>query len=220
MFGAQVRRASLLARQGRVSHARALIRSLAATMPEQERAKLSAEVQLLREVQDYRQAYALQSQLAARWPEDNDLAYDSAMLAEKIGDLAAMERWLRQIIARQPDYHHALNALGYSWADRGKNLAQAQSLIEQALQHAPNDPYIMDSLGWVQFRQGQSAQALQVLQQAFDKRPDAEIAAHLGEVLWSLQQSDRALKIWREGLRQNSANEVLNQTLKRLGVQP
>lgn len=220
VFGAQVRRASLLARQGRVSHARALIRSLAASTPEQERAKLSAEVQLLREVQDYRQAYALQSQLAARWPEDNDLAYDSAMLAEKIGDLAAMERWLRQIIARQPDYHHALNALGYSWADRGKNLAQAQSLIEQALQHAPNDPYIMDSLGWVQFRQGQSAQALQVLQQAFDKRPDAEIAAHLGEVLWSLQQSDRALKIWREGLRQNSANEVLNQTLKRLGVQP
>lgn len=220
LFGAQVRRASLLARQGRLSHARALIRSLPADTPEDERMKASAEVQLLREVHDYAPAYALQKKIMARWPEDNDLAYDTAMLAEKIGDIATMERVLRQIIARQPDYHHALNALGYSWADRGKNLSQAQTLIEQALRHAPGDPYIMDSLAWVQFRQGKRTQAAQLLRQAFDKHPDAEIAAHLGEVLWSLEQREAALQVWRTGLRLNATNEVLKKTLKRLGVQP
>ena len=220
LFGAQVRRASLLARQGRLSHARALIQSLPATTPEDERMKLSAEVQLLRNAQQYQDAYELQGRLVALAPQDNDLLYDQAMLAEKAGHQEVMEQLLRKIIARQPDYHHAYNALGYVLADRGVQLEEARQLIEKALEYAPGDPYITDSLGWVQFRLGNLPRALELLQSAYKKRPDAEIAAHLGEVLWTLQQQDAARNIWREGLRQSPDNEVLQGTLRRLGVQP
>ncbi|QNP59168.1 tetratricopeptide repeat protein [Paenacidovorax monticola] len=220
LFGAQVRRASLLARQGRLAHARALIRSLPAKTPEDERMKLSAEVQLLRDAQQYKEAYALQAQVVAMEPDNNDLVYDQAMLAEKAGNPEAMEQLLRKIIARQPDYHHAYNALGYALADRGVHLAEAKRLIEKAMAHAPGDPFITDSLGWVEFRLGNRAEALRLLESAFEKRPDPEIAAHLGEVLWSMQQRDSALAIWRQGLRMSADNDILLNTLKRLGVQP
>lgn len=220
LFGAQVRRASLLARQGRLAHGRALIRSLPAKTPEEERMKLSAEVQLLRDAQQYQEAYELQGKLVALAPDNNDLVYDQAMLAEKAGHFDTMEQLLRKIIARQPDYHHAYNALGYSLADRGVRLGEAKSLVEEALRHAPGDPFITDSMGWVHFRLGNRAEALRLLEEAFAKRPDAEIAAHLGEVLWSLQQRDTALSIWRQGLRTNPGSDILLDTLKRFGVQP
>ena len=204
----------------RSSHARALIQSLPAATPEDERMKLSAEVQLLRNAQQYQDAYELQGRLVALAPQDNDLLYDQAMLAEKAGHQEVMEQLLRKIIARQPDYHHAYNALGYVLADRGVQLEEARQLIEKALEYAPGDPYITDSLGWVQFRLGNLSRALELLQSAYKKRPDAEIAAHLGEVLWTLQQQDAARNIWREGLRQSPDNEVLQGTLRRLGVQP
>ncbi len=220
LFGAQVRRASLLARQGRLAHARALIRSLPAKTPEDERMKLSAEVQVLRDAQQYQEAYDLQGRVVAMDPDNNDLIYDQAMLAEKAGHFNAMEQLLRKIIARQPGYHHAYNALGYSLADRGVRLGEAKSLVEKALEYAPGDPFITDSMGWVQFRLGNRAEALRLLEQAFQKRPDAEIAAHLGEVLWSMQQRDSALAVWRQGLRLNANNDTLQDTLKRLGAQP
>ena len=140
------------------------------------------------------------------------------MLAEKLERLDEMERLLRQIIARQPHFHHALNALGYSFADRGIRLAEAKTLIETALRHAPNDPYITDSLGWVEFRMGNRTQALRILETAFQKQPDAEIAAHLGEVLWSLGEQERAKEVWREGLRLKPNNDTLKSTIKRLGA--
>lgn len=220
LFSAQVRRASLLARQGRLAHARALIRSLPAGTPDEERMKLGAEVQLLREANQFEEAYKLQAELAALAPEDNNLIYDQAMLAEKAGHLDVMEQLLRKIIARKPDYHHAYNALGYSLADRGMRLAEAKGLIEKALQFAPGDPFITDSLAWVHFRLGNRTEARRLLEIAFQKRPDAEIAAHLGEVLWSLKLQDEALAIWRQGLRLNAKNETLLETLKRLGANP
>ncbi|MBS0607784.1 MAG: tetratricopeptide repeat protein [Proteobacteria bacterium] len=220
LMAVQSRRASLLARQGRLDEARALIRAMPAKSPDEERLKLQAEVQLLREAGKYQQAYELQGKLAAMAPQDNDLAYDQAMLAEKAGHPTDMERLLRIIIARQPDYHHALNALGFSLADRGVHLDEAKALIVKALEFAPQDPFITDSLGWVEFRRGNRQQALGILERAFKARPDAEIAAHLGEVLWSLGQRDRALIIWREGLRINKDNDILKSTLKRLEVQP
>jgi Flp pilus assembly protein TadD len=131
-----------------------------------------------------------------------------------------MERLLRKVIARNPNYHHALNALGYSLADRGVQLEEARLLIERALSLAPNDPFITDSLGWIEYRMGNMPQARQLLERAYRLRPDAEIAAHLGEVLWVLGEKEAARKLWKESARLNADNEVLRETLKRLGVKP
>jgi Flp pilus assembly protein TadD len=142
------------------------------------------------------------------------------MLAEKLNNLPEMERLLRQVIATKPDYHHAYNALGYSLADRGQRLPEARQLIQKALEFAPGDPFISDSLGWVEFRMGNKAEALRILEAAYKIRPDAEIAAHLGEVLWSAGERDKAQVIWKEGLLLNAENETLQETLKRLRVKP
>jgi tetratricopeptide (TPR) repeat protein len=131
-----------------------------------------------------------------------------------------MERLLRQVIAQKPDYHHAYNALGYSLAERNTRLPEAKELIQKALTYAPDDPFISDSLGWVEFRMGNKTEALRILDAAYKSRPDADIAAHLGEVLWSLGQRDRAQSIWKEGLLLNSDNDTLQETLKRLRVKP
>ena len=157
---------------------------------------------------------------AAKEPGDADLAYDQAMMAEKMGNLAEMERLLRQVMTAKPDYHHAYNALGYSFAERGVRLPEARDLIKKALEFAPDDPFITDSLGWVEFRMGNKTEALRILEGAYKTRPDAEIAAHLGEVLWSLGQRDRAQQVWREGLLADNENETLLETLKRLRVKP
>lgn len=218
IFNAQIRRAALWARQGKLTQARALVHTLQASSPEEERLKWTAEVQFLRDTGQYNEALALQAQAVAQFPEDNDLLYDYAMLADKAGQPQTMERLLRQLIARQPDYHHAYNALGYSFAERGVRLQEAKELIQKALTYAPEDPFITDSLGWVEFRLGNSAQALQLLESAFKKRPDADIAAHLGEVLWSMGQQDRAKTLWQETLKLHPDNETLRETLKRLGI--
>ncbi|MDP2264356.1 MAG: tetratricopeptide repeat protein [Hydrogenophaga sp.] len=220
IMAAQMRRASLLARQGQVAQARALLRNQPERRPADARLKLVAEAQLLRDLKSYKEAYEVYGEAAQRFPEEADLKYDQAMMAEKAGLLNDMERLLRELIALRPDYHHAYNALGYALADRNVRLTEAKQLIEKAVELAPNDAYIQDSLGWVEFRLGNTARALQVLQAAYGKRPDAEIAAHLGEVLWVAGRRDEALKIWREGLLLASDNETLQEVLKRFKVQP
>ena len=220
IMAAQMRRASLLARQGQLAQARALLRNQPERRPEDARLKLVAEAQLLRDFKAYAQAYEVYNEAANRCPEDTDLLYEQAMMAEKAGRLADMERLLRKLIAAKPDYHHAYNALGYSLAERNLRLPEAKQLIEKAVSLAPTDAYIQDSLGWVEFRMGNNARALAILQAAYSKRPDPEIAAHLGEVLWVQGQREQALKIWREGLLLAADNETLLGTLKRLQVKP
>ncbi|WP_298931478.1 tetratricopeptide repeat protein [uncultured Ramlibacter sp.] len=220
LVSAQNRRASILARQGKLDEARKLLRALPERTPADARAKLMAETQLLRENKQYKPAYDLLADAIAKDPKDIDLVYDQAMLAEKLGDMAQMERLLRQVIAAKPDYHHAYNALGYSFADRNVRLPEGKELIEKALQYAPGDPFISDSLGWVEFRLGNKAEALRILDTAYKAKPDAEIAAHLGEVLWNMGQRERAQAIWKEGLLLNNENETLQETLKRLRVKP
>jgi tetratricopeptide (TPR) repeat protein len=214
----QNRRASILAREGRMDEARKLIQSLPERSPDDARLKLMAEVQLLRDNKQYQAAYDLLGQALARKPGDPDLAYDQAMLAEKLGHFDDMERLLRSVIASNPNYHNAYNALGYSLADRNERLPEAKQLIQKALSFAPGDPFISDSLGWVEFRLGNNAEALRILQAAYKERPDPEIAAHLGEVLWTLGQTDQAQGVWREGLARSPDNETLRDTLKRLKV--
>lgn len=214
----QTRRASMLARQGRVTQARELIRATPERSDEDVRAKLVAEAGVLREVKRWGDAYQVLAGAVARFPEDTDLLYEQAMMAEKGDRLDEMERLLRRVIEMQPDNAHAHNALGYSLADRGLRLPEARQLIERALELAPGDPFITDSLGWVEFKMGNREAALAHLQRAWSARPDTEIGAHLGEVLWSLGRRDEARRIWREAQGRDAANEVLRETLARLRV--
>lgn len=218
LLSVQARRASLLARQGKLKEARALIEAVPASGPSQQRLKRLAEVQLLRDAGQHAQAYALQSQLQKQDPDDAELAYDTALLAERTGNFDDMEKLLRGIIARKPDFQHAYNALGYSFAERGIHLQEAEQLVRKALDMSPGDPFITDSLAWVKFRQGNVQQALQLLEEAYAARPDVEIAAHLGEVLWASGQQERAREIWRQGMASNPDNSTLRETLQRLGV--
>ena len=186
----------------------------------QARSKLLAEVQLLRENNSMTDAFALLAQALQKEPRDIDLLYEQSMVAEKLGRFDDMERLLRELIALRPDHQHAYNALGYSLADRNVRLEEARTLIRKALELSPGDASITDSLGWVEYRMGNTREALRLLDEAYRKRPDPEIAAHLGEVLWQLGQRDRARAVWKEGLLLNAANETLRETLKRFGVSP
>ncbi len=215
----QTRRASILARQGRLPEARLLIQSAPEQGTEDARAKLVAEAGILREAQRWQEAHDVLARAAARFPEDTDLLYEQAMMAEKLGRVEAMEQLLRRVIELRPDNAHAYNALGYTLADRGKRLDEAKTLIERALTLSPGDPFITDSLGWVEFRLGNREAALAHLQRAWATRPDTEIGAHLGEVLWAMGRQDEARRIWREARGRDAANEVLRETLARLRVQ-
>lgn len=214
----QTRRASLLARQGKLDLARQLLRKLPATTPAEERFRMVAEIQLLRDQKLYSAAYDMLSEAIQRDPSDLDLAYDQAMVAEKLGRIVDMERLLRAVMAGRPDYHHAYNALGYSLAERNQRLPEARQLILKALEYAPGDPLISDSLGWVEFRMGNLPEAARILQDAFKAKPDPEIAAHLGEVMWTMGRRDHAITIWKEGMALSADNETLLETLKRLRV--
>ena len=214
----QVQRANLIASKGDLSKARALIAQLPSNTPQAKRAKLQAEVKLLRDYKKYDDAYQVLTKASKDESDDLDLRYEVAMMSEKLGRLDEMEKLLRSIIAAKPDFQHAYNALGFSLADRNIRLPEARELIVKALEFAPEDPYIVDSLGWVEFRLGNKLSALAILERAYANRPDVEIAAHLGEVHWSLGQQDKAKKIWREAMRIDQSNELLQQTLKRLKV--
>ena len=215
---AQSRRAALLARQGQLQAGIALIRELPERRTDDARNKLFAEVALLKEFTQLPMAYERLGQAVAGAPQDMELIYEQAMTAEKLNQLADMERLLRRVIEIKPDYAAAYNALGYSLADRNLRLPEAKQLIQKALEFAPTDPFIRDSLGWVEFRLGNLQEAARILSDAYKDKPDPEIAAHLGEVLWSLQQRDRALVVWREGHMMNPDNETLQETLQRLLV--
>ena len=214
----QVRRASLLARQGQVNEARALIQAVPERTGDDGRAKLMAEAQMLRDVKRWPEAAEVLTAGSQRFADDTDLIYELAMVEEKLDHLAEMERLLRQVIALKPDHPHAHNALGYSLADRGLRLSEARDLIARALDLSPGDPFITDSLGWVEFRLGHLDEALRLLRQAYGARPDAEIATHLGEVLWAAGQQDEARKVWQDARSRDAANEVLRETLARLKV--
>jgi tetratricopeptide (TPR) repeat protein len=216
----QKRYAAILVREGKLELAREAIRGVPELQASDGLEKIHAEVQLLRDAQQYAAAHELLRQASAQYPDDTELVYDLAMMAEKLGNLDEMEKLLRQVIASKPDYHHAYNALGYSLADRNIRLNEARQLITQALSFAPDDPFIVDSLAWVEFRLGNATEALRLLQGAFKARPDAEIAAHLGEVLWSVGQKDEASAIWKEGITLNPQNETLRETMRRLGGAP
>lgn len=214
------RRASLLARQGRIAEGRKLLRPAPDASDADTRAALLAEAQLLREQRDYAAAATALKAATERFKDDTDLIYEQAMMSEKLGRFDEMETLLRRVIELKPDHHQAYNALGYSFADRNLRLPEAKQLIERALKLAPGEPFIVDSLGWVEFRLGNLAEAAKLLRQAHAGRPDAEIAAHLGEVLWASGAQDEARRVLAEAAQREPGSEALRETMDRLKVKP
>ncbi|WP_299510341.1 tetratricopeptide repeat protein [uncultured Limnohabitans sp.] len=214
------RQADLLTQQGRTAEARQVLAQIQTSNAEQATRKTLVESMWLRENKQVSDAYALVKKALEAQPQSIELMSELAMVTEKLKRFDEMESLLREIMRRKPEDAHAFNALGYSLADRNTRLEEARQLIAQALKLAPQDAYIQDSLGWVTFRQGQHAEALQILQAAYRARPDAEIAAHLGEVLWVMGQREQAATIWREGLMLKADNETLRETLQRFDFKP
>jgi tetratricopeptide (TPR) repeat protein len=210
----RARYAGILAKQGKLDDARNYLQQAGRNGPERLQFT-QAEAQLLRDANDFRSAFDLLGQAVAKNPNSAELLYDQAMAAEKVDRFDVVESNLRKVIQLKPDYAHAYNALGYTFADRNTRLDEAYSLVEQALKLAPDDPFIMDSMGWVLFRMNQNDAAITFLKRAFEIRPDAEIAAHLGEVLWATGRRDEAKKVWASALKDNPANEVLSSTVKK-----
>jgi tetratricopeptide (TPR) repeat protein len=213
---AQARYAGILAKQGKLAEARQHLQKATARNNLQRVQLTQAEAQLLREASQHQDAFDLLGRALEQMPNTPDLLYDHAMAAEKVDRLDILESNLKTLIKLRPDHAHAYNALGYTLADRNQRIEEAHGFIETALKLAPEDPFIMDSMGWVLYRMGRGKEGLGYLHKAFKLRPDAEIAAHLGEVLWALGQHDEARKIWGTALKNHPNNEVLQGTLKRL----
>lgn len=213
---ARMRTANAIAKQGKLDEARAFLKRVAAENPEDAIQLTVAEAQLLRDAQRHAEAFALLSEALGKQPEQPDLLYDLALTAEKLERFDLLETHLRKLIEVKPDHAHAYNALGYSFADRNTRLPEARKLIEKALELAPEDDFIVDSMGWVLYREGDLKGAARELRRAYSGRPDAEIGAHLGEVLWMLGEKDEARRIWDEALKAGPENETLQKTIKRL----
>ncbi len=216
LVAARARQAAILARAGKMEEARALLSATEGESDAQSIRLIQAQAELFRNNRQHADEFAVLGTGLGRFPDAPDLLYDHAMAAEKIGKLDVLEADLRRVIALRPDDAQAYNALGYTLADRTDRLAEAVALLDKALALAPNDPYILDSVGWAQFRSGNLARAQEYLERAFKMRPDPEIAAHLGEVLWARGQRDEAGKLWQSSLQTHPQNEVLLETLHRL----
>jgi tetratricopeptide (TPR) repeat protein len=213
---AQIRYAQVLARQGKLDEARSRLQEAAAKNSQQRVQLILAEAQLLRDANQPKTAFDLVGQALDRVPNNPELLYDYAMLAEKIERVDILEVSLRKLIEIRPEHAHAYNALGYSLAERNQRLPEARELIEKALKLAPDDSFIIDSMGWVLYRMGNLKDSLGFLRRAFAGRPDPEIAAHLGEVLWALGERAEAERVWGDATRESPDNETLANTIKRL----
>ena len=214
-FDAQLRIASLLASEKKLPEARKMLQTLPNLTSEQQAIALQVEANLLVQEKQYTEAYAILDRAINTLPNTPEMIYDFAMLAEKVLRFDVMEQQLRKLITLKPDFAQAYNALGYTLADRNVRLDEAAGLIEKALSLSPDDHYILDSMGWVQYRRGMLNEAADYLRRAYSERTDPEIAAHLGEVLWQQGKRDEAVKTWEEALRAHPDNEVLLNTTKK-----
>jgi tetratricopeptide (TPR) repeat protein len=170
----------------------------------------------LRDAGDYKGAYAILTAALERQADSVDLLYDVAMVAEKLDRIDEVEARLKRLIELKPDNAQALNALGYTLVDRTPRTAEGLKLIERALQIAPDDPFILDSMGWANYRMGRLDDSEKFLRRAFGDQADPEIAAHLGEVLWAKGERERANELWQSQLKSSPDNPVLIETMRRL----
>ncbi len=217
-FQAQIHKAVLQAKQGNLARAR---RSIEALKP---RDRHERSVVALTLASIYRDAGRTDTAVDilvkadAAMPNTSEIKYDLAMLYERQGKFDEFEALMKRIIQLDPDNANAYNSLGYVYADQNRQLDQAQDLLERALDLEPDNAFILDSVGWYLYRSGDLEAAIEYLQRSYRQMPSADVAAHLGEVLWVAKRTDEAQRIWRAGLAQDAGNETLLKTLRRLGV--
>jgi tetratricopeptide (TPR) repeat protein len=213
---AKLRIASIMAKQNRMNDARAYLGALLAVTIEQRVQVRQTEAQLLRDNADPAGAYAVLTKALDEFPDQPDLLYDTAMVAEKLDKIDVAEARLRRLLELTPDSAQALNALGYTLVDRTTRVAEGYDLIERAHKLSPEDPFILDSMGWALYRMGKLDGAETYLRKAMAERPDAEIAAHLGEVLWVKGERASAREVWQSQLKTTPDNVLLLETVRRL----
>ncbi|MDD2775159.1 MAG: tetratricopeptide repeat protein [Gallionella sp.] len=214
-FNAQMRIAYLLSKQNKVTEAREHLHQIKPDSNQQRVQILLVEAQLLRQAKQVAEAHQILSQQLAKLPNDPDLLYETAMLADTLGKYEESEKHLRKLILLQPKRAHAYNALGYSLLDRNLRIPEAMALVEKANKLAPDDIAIMDSMGWGYYRSGKLEESIKWLKRAFAGNPDPEIASHLGEVLWTHGEKEEAQKIWQDSLKTNPDNALLQTVIKK-----
>ena len=213
---AQLRQADILMNNGRTDEAEKRLAAARDAEPDYAIQLYLIQAETLSANNQGERAWKILAQALLQYPDDLNLLYTRAMQAEKRNDLAQMEKDLRLIIKRDPDNAMALNALGYTLSDRTTRYAEAKALIEQAHQLNPEDPAVLDSLGWVNYRLGNLDEAERLLRQALERFPDQEVAAHLGEVLWAKGNQREARQIWAKFLKEQPDSPILRSTIKRL----
>ena len=214
-FAAQLRLLYLLNKRDGLEAARAHLQQIRADNNQQRVQLVLIEAQLLREAQRHADAYRVLQQGLEKLPNHPDLLYETAMLADKNGKHDAAERLLRKLIQLKPDHAHAYNALGYSLLERNERIAEALTLVEKALQLAPEDAAIMDSVGWGYYRNGRLDDSVNMLRRAYAGNPDPEVASHLGEVLWMRGDKDEAQKVWQDSLKSHPDSAQLQAVIKK-----
>jgi tetratricopeptide (TPR) repeat protein len=217
---AQLKAAQLLIQQEDIHAARDYLTHRRSEFPDFNIALVQIEVELLINNEQIEEAYQLVDTALIESPDSTKLLYSRGLLAEKLGNIEQLETDLRHIISLSPNNAEAINALGYTLANKTDRIGEALSLIKQAIELAPNNPAIIDSLGWAYYRQGDLNQALELLQKAFNAFPDHEVAAHLGEVLWKLKRNSDAKSIWQKGLEQKPDSSIIKETLQRFNLDP
>ncbi|MFV1992922.1 MAG: tetratricopeptide repeat protein [Acidiferrobacterales bacterium] len=214
-FEAQTRLGIAMWRMGNLQAARDHLQSIKTTTEKQKVQLVLAEEQILREAKKYQEALKFLNIAIVELPEQTDVRYARALIAEKLNMVDLSISDLRAILEKEPDNAHALNALGYTLADRTDKLDEAKKLITQALKQKPNDPFVLDSMGWVHYRMGHYDEAIKYLRLALSMRSDAEISAHLGEVLWVSGDRSTARVVWRHALESTPDNESLLSIIKK-----
>lgn len=212
---ARLKAAVVLGKLARVEEGRELLRALAVSANPEKVQVIQAEAQLLREAKLYEEAYSVLEEGLEKMPDSGELLYDHAMMAERLGRLTVAEADLRRLIELQPEHAHAYNALGYTLVDRTDRLDEGIALLERAIKLSPEDPFILDSMGWAYYKAGRYDASVDYLKRAYGLRADPEIAAHLGEVLWTSGKRDEARTVWQGSLREHPNNDVLKDTVSR-----
>jgi tetratricopeptide (TPR) repeat protein len=213
-----MRRAALLGKTNRLSEGRTLLQSISPTNSRERQQLLSAEAALLRQANQLDEAFKLLDTELEKSPNNLDLLYEHGTAAERVNKLDVMEKSFKKLIELEPNRAEAYNALGYSFADRNMRLPEALQLIEKAVKLSPENGAILDSMGWVLFRLNRLPEALDYLQKAYKLTPDAEVAIHIGEVLWKMGKLEEAKAMWRAAKEKEPTSEVLKETLARLNA--
>ena len=216
VLDAAIRQTVIISTQGELPAARSYLEILRARFPHEVLRLWQVEAELLFRANEDQTALDIYNQALAEYPQDIDLLYGRAIVFERLGRVNEAENDLRAVLEQDGDDARSLNALGYMLSNHSERFEEATELVQRALSLTPEDPAVIDSLGWLYFRQGDLVQARMHLEKAWAGLKDPEVAAHLGEVLWLQGEQERARKVWQQGLQKNPDHQVLRQTMERL----